>query len=372
VVVLDAATGREVRRLQRQGDRVYGAAFTPDGRTLVVWYCEDNLVALWDLATGRKVREYAFPDDEDPARANPAWGRPVYHGAVSPDGRLIAFGSQKRFLELRDLATGAQLRRVDKLPDGVCPMAFSPDGKTLAWAGWNQPTVHLVEVATGRERHRFVGHTGRVLSLSFTADGTLLISGGADTTALVWDLTGRLRGTEATGKSLTAADLEGCWIDLASEDAAGAYRTVQKLAAASKDAVPYLRPRLQPVPAADEKHVRKLIADLDSDDFDTRERATKELEKFEEGALGLYRKALEGKPWPETGRRLEALVEKMSGLWHNPSSERLRTLRTLEVLERAGTPEARQALAALAAGAPGARLTEEAAAALERLKPRPR
>jgi WD40 repeat protein len=368
-VLIDSSTGKEVQRLQGPTGPIYGAAFTPDGCTLVVWYAAGNLVYLWDLATGRKVREYTFPDGDDPPGPNPlAWGRAVYTGAVSPDGRLIAFGSQGRFLELRDLASGALLGRLDHLPDGVCPMAFSPDCKTLAWAGWNEPTVHLVEVATGQERHRFVGQTGRVLALSFTADGTMLISGSADTTAIVWDLTGLLHGTQAPGKSLTAADLDACWAALAGDDAPGAYRTVQKLAAAPREAIPYLQSHLHAVPAVDEKRANQLIADLDSDDFRTREKATKELETMEEGVLGLYRKALEGQPSLETRRRLQALMEKQARPWRNPSPERVRTMRALEVLERVGTPEACRVLETLARGAPAARFTEEARKALERLK----
>jgi hypothetical protein len=49
----------------------------------------------------------------------------------------------------------------------------------------------------------------------------------------------------------------------------------------------------------------------------------------------------------------------------------LHALRALEVLEHVGTPEARRVLEALGHGAPGARLTEEAKAATERLAKRP-
>jgi hypothetical protein len=49
------------------------------------------------------------------------------------------------------------------------------------------------------------------------------------------------------------------------------------------------------------------------------------------------------------------------------SGERLRSLRAVEALELAGTTAARETLASLAAGAPGARLTEQARAACERL-----
>src|SRR5262249_27246270 len=64
--------------------------------------------------------------------------------------------------------------------------------------------------------------------------------------------------------------------------------------------------------------------------------------------------------------RLEVILENV----RTPpgSGESLRTGRALEALERADTPEARQVLQALADGAAGARLTEAARTALQRLR----
>jgi RNA polymerase sigma factor (sigma-70 family) len=373
VVLIDMHTGKEVRRLTRQRDRPYGnnrADFTPDGRTLVVYYGKDRKTCLWDVASGRITQEYVY-SDENPAQAKANGQRSVSHAALSPDRRILALGSGSRFLELRDLGTGTLLNRLDKLPDGVFLLDFSPDGKMLAWAGVAEPTIHLIEVATGRERLRFRGQIGRVRSLSFNADGTRLISGGADTTAIIWDLTGRLRGTEALGQPLTAADLDACWADLAGADAPKAYRAIQRLAAAPREATAYLQPRLQPASGVDEKRVARLIADLDKEDFAARQAAAKELETFGEQAFGLCRKALDAKPALETRRRLEELIEKVSvAQWQNPSPERLRTMRAVEVLERIGTPEAQQVLESLAKGSPEARLTQEAKASLERLAKR--
>jgi hypothetical protein len=98
----------------------------------------------------------------------------------------------------------------------------------------------------------------------------------------------------------------------------------------------------------DKNRVSRLIAELDSDDFQTRENATRELDSLEENGLGFYRKALEAKPSTALRRRLLALVEKHSNPWRNPSPERVRSLRVLEVLELAGIWEARQVLKALA------------------------
>jgi hypothetical protein len=85
-------------------------------------------------------------------------------------------------------------------------------------------------------------------------------------------------------------------------------------------------------------------------------------------ALPAYRKALEGKPSLEKRRRLEDLQTKAQAAWWDVSGERLRLLRAIEALELAGTSEAREILGMLAAGTEGARLTEEAKAALKRLQ----
>jgi WD40 repeat protein len=371
-VLYDARTGKEIRRLEGHGEfNDYGAAFTPDGRMLAVWYVADNMVYLWDLATGRKIREYTFIDG-DPPRPNPgAGGRPVYFAAVSPDGRLIAFGSQSRFLEVRDLASGTVLYRRTKLPDGICPMAFSPDSRMLAWSGWwNDPTVHLVEIATGTDRRRFAGHTGRVLSLSFSADGSMLVSGSGDTTALVWDLTGKLAAGEEWCKPLSAKDMEAAWHDLAGDNAGRAFDAICRLSAAPQEPVAFLRRQLRPVAAVDAKRIARLIGELDAEAFAAREKATRELEALGERAVEACRKALAGAPSAETRRRLEGLLVQIAYQTGQPPPDRLRVLRALEVLERAGAAEARDVLATLARGAPGARLTEDARAALQRLDSR--
>src|SRR5262249_43164408 len=153
---------------------------------------------------------------------------------------------------LYDLATGKAVQKVDRLSVGPTALAFSPDGKTLAWGGWREPAVPLVELATGRERHRFVGQQGQVWSLAFSADGKALGSGSVDTTAVVWDLTGGLVAKGAWGRPLSVAELDGCWAELAGADAARAYQAVRRLAASPAEMVPYLRKRLPAVDPADE------------------------------------------------------------------------------------------------------------------------
>jgi hypothetical protein len=242
--------------------------------------------------------------------------------------------------------------------------AFSADSRTLA-LGDEQGTIHLVELASGKFRRRLVGgHQGSIGALLFSTDGERLVSGSTDTTALVWDLSGRLN---ARRKPVSVADLDACWTDLAGDNAERAYQSIHRLAASPAEMLPYLGKKLQPAASADARRVARLISDLDSEQFIVREQASRELEKIGEAATEACRKALESRPSPELRRRLEMLLEKQEQERRSPSAPRLRMLRALEALEMAGGPESRQLLQKLADGASEAYTTREAKAALERL-----
>jgi hypothetical protein len=131
-------------------------------------------------------------------------------------------------------------------------------------------------------------------------------------------------------------------------------------------ALPYLKAKLKPVPAVDSKRLTQLIADLDSDVFANREKATKELQNLGEAAEPALNNAFANPPSLEVKRRVREVLDRLTGLQTSP--ERLQKLRAIEALEHMGTPEARVLLQALANGALEARSTREAVAALQRLK----
>jgi hypothetical protein len=139
------------------------------------------------------------------------------------------------------------------------------------------------------------------------------------------------------------------------------------LVAAAGQTVQRLRERLRPVPPVEARELARLVAALDSDRFAEREAAQKELGRLGDAAAAALRAALAGSPSLETRRRMEHLLEKQEAAGRAPSGERLRELRALQVLERIGNPEARQVLERLTQGAAGARLTQDARGALDRL-----
>jgi hypothetical protein len=164
---------------------------------------------------------------------------------------------------------------------------------------------------------------------------------------------------------LTDREQDALWRDLGSTDAARADRAMRALAAADA-AVSLFKRRLRPAEAADEKRITRLRADLESNDFDTRDKADKELDKIVESAEPQPRRALAGKPSVELHQRLERLLDGEA-----LKAARFRALRATEMLERDGGPAARELLQSLAKGDADALLTRQAKASVERFTGRP-
>ena len=74
----------------------------------------------------------------------------------------------------------------------VFSVSFSPDGTTLV-SGSGDGTVKLWDLATRTEITTLEGHTSWVESVSFSPDGTTLVSGSEDETAMLWDTPDRPR-----------------------------------------------------------------------------------------------------------------------------------------------------------------------------------
>src|SRR5262249_14769106 len=139
------------------------------------------------------------------------------------------------------------------------------------------------------------GHQGSIESLAFAPDGKTLATGSRDTTGLVWDL--RNFATSARSPAMDV-NVEARWNDLAKDDATTAYDAICSLAASART-TSFLKENLRPVGPPDAERVNRLIADLDSEQFNLRKKAAEELLKAGPNVAPLLRKALGGEPSTE-------------------------------------------------------------------------
>src|SRR5262249_33799328 len=131
----DAATGQELAAIRDAGT-IVGVAFSPDGKFL---YCPgDQRFRVLDLAAKRPIPE----------------GFDAVFGAfaLAPDGKTAVAG-----FNIRDVATGRVLRKLEKLEEAATFASYSRDGKTIATAG-DDAVIRLFDAASGKLLHRLEGH----------------------------------------------------------------------------------------------------------------------------------------------------------------------------------------------------------------------
>ena len=175
-------TLEEICTLLGHAHAVKSVAFSPDGQILVSgsW---DKTIKLWDIYTGKEICTITGHQLQ------------VNSVAFSPQGQLLASASYDRTIRLWQIE-GSQ-REIQNRPRysllstlsghawAVLTVAFSPDGKILA-TGSDDNTIKLWEVNTGQLICTLVGHSWSVVAVAFTADGETLLSASCDKTVKLW------------------------------------------------------------------------------------------------------------------------------------------------------------------------------------------
>jgi hypothetical protein len=285
--------------------------------------------------------------------------------AFSPDGRSLATAdlNDVTVWEVATRQVRATVRAGSQLPSRP---RFSPDGRFLAWVVRSE-AVEVWDVRRGRMAATFRGHEGSLRDFAFTADGRALVTASDDGTLLVWDAAGAARAApEAVPDERR---VRAAWADLGSSDPVRALAGVRILAAAPARAAPLIRAAVRPAAPVDAAAVDRLLADLASETFATREKATAGLIAAGDAAEEKVRAFLVATPSPEARQRAAQVLGAVSG--PPATADRRRELRAVEALEWAGTSGAEALLRELAKGAPDARLTRDAADSLRRLGERP-
>ena len=178
----NATTQQPVANQSLEGGRSI-LAFARDGRTLVTSTesSPHGSLTLWRVSDGTRLASYP---------SNPEISPPSTAFAVAPDLSVAAYASWNK-VHVVDLHTGQERWNGAENDRSLSALAFSPDGRILASAGFSVGEILLWEVATGKEIGRLVGHSDYVASLVFWPDGSKLASSSGDQTIRTWDVASR-------------------------------------------------------------------------------------------------------------------------------------------------------------------------------------
>lgn len=180
VTLVDPSTGDAVATLPQAG-RVTALAFSKSG-TLAVAAGEPGKAGVVRLYETAKL-------NPKPTAEFTAHRDALYTLAFSPDGGTLASAGYDRVIKFWAVTkTDAPTLTLQDHSDAVYAVAFHPQGKLLA-SGSADRAVKVWDVATGKRLYTLSDPTDWVYAVAWSHDGKKLVAGGVDRSIRTWAAT---------------------------------------------------------------------------------------------------------------------------------------------------------------------------------------
>jgi WD40 repeat protein len=149
-IIWDLTTGKAALDFDSPRGPVDVVAISPDEKTVFAGCAEDHTGGLWDADTGRRLHRLDADGKGNPLAA-----------AFTPDGKhvVVGYGVSRATgtgdawtARLWSVAEGKVVREFGGHTNGVHELAVSPDGKQLATRDWGKK-VRAWELDTGKRTH---------------------------------------------------------------------------------------------------------------------------------------------------------------------------------------------------------------------------
>jgi WD40 repeat protein len=182
VLIYDLATGLEIVRLTGHTDRIYKVVYHPDGSRLAT-ISIDNTVRLWDAHTGEEI--YVLYD---------LFNEPIIQGDLmniifSPDGSKFATAAGSS-VKIWETDSGVELVSLpsEMITSYAYALAFSPDATRLAVGLRSGVGSSVWDVLSGKKLFDLTGQPEFPWSIAFSPDGKQIATVNTlDGNVRLWD-----------------------------------------------------------------------------------------------------------------------------------------------------------------------------------------
>ncbi|MBD1848208.1 PD40 domain-containing protein, partial [Cyanobacteria bacterium FACHB-63] len=171
VRIWDIQSGQCLCTIEQTGGR--SIAFSPDGKRLAIVQSDQTTIALWDVEKQRMTQTLSGHTDT------------IWSLAFSPDGTLLASGSEDQTARLWWIESGDCHAIIPSHMGCIWTVAFSPTGSILG-LGSDSGVITLWDFKQQAVRQTLQGHSGHLWSISFAPNGQRLASSAEDQTIRLW------------------------------------------------------------------------------------------------------------------------------------------------------------------------------------------